>query len=239
MLTSFSGHRNWSIVCLLLRSEGGVVFQHTSLTWYFIYPDTTCVSIITHKVLHPLPLFCTSRNMLDSEAGSHVGVNWDLPICKRAEKRVILWSGVNCSELSVSLYTQRFSVPICDEVLGILFCCLGRCLAASKCAVDGSQHVTPSLYSSLSSPLGKDIESVWNHWVQLPCLLQTARPLHTSWAPGVSMIRSKHMDAWSGRRGRLFWAGQNPHLEPPCAGMTLEIPAFGSLGIFHSTPVKL
>ena len=89
----FLRNRNWSVACLLLHSEGGGIFQRTSLTCYFIYPHTTRVSIITYKGLHPLPLFCASWNVLDSEARSHVGVNWDLSICKRAEKGVVLWSG--------------------------------------------------------------------------------------------------------------------------------------------------
>ena len=108
---------------------------------------------------------------------------------------------------------------------------------AAAAAARGGRHVTPWLPLS-SSPLRKDIKSVWNHWVQMPCLLQTARPLQTSWAPGLSMMRSKPVDIWRGTRGCLFWAERGPHFEPPCAGTTLEIPAFGSPGVFYSTPIK-
>lgn len=115
----FLRNRNWSEACLLLHSEGGSIFQRTSLTWYFIYPDTTRVSIITYKVLHPLPLFCASWNVLDSEARSHVGVNWTYQYV-RGQRRGWFFDQGSITVNFLSLHTQSFSIPICDEALRIV-----------------------------------------------------------------------------------------------------------------------
>lgn len=57
----------------------------------------------------------------------------------------------------------------------------------------------------------------------MPCLLQTARPLQTSWAPGASVMRSKH-GRLEGRQAVVSSELNEVRTsDPPCAGTMLEI----------------